>query len=105
MTDIPNPPIEGVRCGREGCGAEIYRVDRAAVVVGLLGETIDGGEFICAFGHVAGVWINKGELDLGVIRPRVCEDGHPLNTAGRDPRQPDNPWPRTRPRTADDVDG
>lgn len=79
----PNPPIDGVRCGRDNCGAEIYRV-----------ETGIGGEFICTEGHVIGVWIDKGELPIG---PAVALDGHPLNAAGRDPRDPMNPWPKTRP--------
>lgn len=127
MSTVPNPPLPDVKCGL--CGSDIYLVDidpaptAAGDMIGAVHESdqrpLAVQEWVCGQGHRVGVRMDMGELDLGIVLVEdrdsnqvtfyeetwsrlVCEDGHPLNDAGRDPRQPDNPWPNIRPAT--DVD-
>ncbi len=47
VSPVPDPPVE----------------DRCA-----------GGRYVCENGHVAGIWLDAGTLDLGVISPSDKND-------------------------------
>ena len=70
MNDIADPWVNALTCGI--CHTVVVRTPNE-----------DGGTFSCECGRTHGCWLNKGNLDLGVVekpapaRPRGC------NSTGR----------------------